>query len=286
MKTGAKVGLVLGLVVAAAAVIFYLALKDENYLTVITYHHLQEAGSFDPQEKGGVIITPERLQEQLEAFKSAGYQTVSLADLQAYYQGQAKLPDKPLLITFDDGYESNYLLAYPILQKLDMQAVIFVIGANMRDENDPEKGLQLFMTWQQAQKMEASGLIDIQSHTYDLHHMTETPDGEQALMTARIMINGQQETSEAYKTRIREDLALSQKDLNKYLKHQASALSFPYGSYNQDCLDMASEAGMKLLFSTQPGLNSLNHQLRVYQRITMQADYSGEEAVALCQANP
>ncbi len=283
-KFGIKIGLLLVLIVIIIFLIIY-GQPNQKFLTILTYHHLQNAGSFDPQEKGGVIITPERFQEQLEAFTENGYQTVSLQELEAYYQGEGDLPDKPLLITFDDGYESNYLLAYPILQKMDMQAVIFVIGANLRDETDPEKGLAIFMTWQEAQEMEASGLIDIQTHTYDLHHTVEIADESQPLMTTRIPVDGQEESLEAYHQRIKEDLVLAQNGLKEYLNHQAVALSFPYGSYNKDCMDIASDLGMGFLFSTQPGLNTLRYKPDIYYRITMRADYSGEEAVGICQRN-
>ena len=73
------------------------------------YHHLDEQGD------GNATVSAEGFRRQMELLKTEGYTPISLQQLADFSQG-GKLPEKPVLITFDDGYTSNYMLAYPILQ--------------------------------------------------------------------------------------------------------------------------------------------------------------------------
>ena len=89
------------------------------------YHNLAQEGS------GNDTISVQRLEEHLAALQDAGYTTITFQDLLAYVEQGTELPEKPVLLTFDDGYESNYTLAYPLLQQYQMKATIFVIGVSM-----------------------------------------------------------------------------------------------------------------------------------------------------------
>ena len=88
---------------------------------------------------------------------------------------------KPVVITFDDGYLSNYQYAYPILKETGMVATIFVIGAtvgNTEHYKNTNYPITPHFTFQQGAEMVASGIISIQSHTYDMHQWApyETSD--------------------------------------------------------------------------------------------------------------
>ena len=93
-------------------------------LPIITYHHIKEGASQSTE------VTPEAFERQMTALKNAGYNTVTLEQVEAYVRKGEPLPEKPVMITFDDGYRSNYTLAYPILQKYSMKATIFAIGVS------------------------------------------------------------------------------------------------------------------------------------------------------------
>ena len=92
---------------------------------ILLYHHITE----EPGEGGAVSV--ETFNEQMTALVEAGYTAVTFADLDAFVSGDGALPDKPILITFDDGYESNYTHAYPILKEHGLKATIFVIGVSV-----------------------------------------------------------------------------------------------------------------------------------------------------------
>ena len=120
-------------------------------LPVLMYHHVVEDG----QECNDMTVTVSRLREDLQWLRDSGYTTVLPRELAA---GEP-LPEKPVLITFDDGYRSNYNLAFPIFQEFEAKMVISVM-VYMQDNAASD-----FITWAMCREMIDSGLIEIGSHT-------------------------------------------------------------------------------------------------------------------------
>ena len=132
---------------------------------ILMYHHLSE------DVTNSEMVSPEQFEAQIQALSEAGYTGVSFDELQAYVLRGEPLPEKPVVITFDDGYRSNYTLAYPILQKYGMKATIFAIGVSFGTDHykDTDYAITPHFGAAEAAEMTASGLISIQSHTYDMH---------------------------------------------------------------------------------------------------------------------
>lgn len=126
-----------------------------NKLYVLMYHHFIQEG----QDYNVWMLTDTRLREDLQWLSDHGYTTVLPSDLAA----GTPLPAKAVMLTFDDGYDSNYTLAYPILQEFKAKAVISVVVKN----TDEQKAGAL--TWSMCRDMARSGLVEIGSHTYNLH---------------------------------------------------------------------------------------------------------------------
>lgn len=91
-----------------------LSVSQEVRLPVLMYHGVHS----DPKKAGDYVITPQALEEDLLYLQRQGCTTVVMSDLIAYVQQGAPLPEKPVMITFDDGYYNNYLNAYPLLQNI------------------------------------------------------------------------------------------------------------------------------------------------------------------------
>lgn len=124
-------------------------------LYVLMYHHFIQEG----QEYNDWMLTDTRFREDLQWLTDHGYTTVLPSELAA---GKA-LPEKAVMLTFDDGYDSNYTLAYPLLQEFQAKAVISIIVKNTEEQK--AGGL----TWAMCREMIRSGLVEIGSHTYNLH---------------------------------------------------------------------------------------------------------------------
>ena len=126
-------------------------------LPVLMYHHMVPDG----QDCNDMTVTPGKFRADLETVLAMGYTPVLPRELAA---GDA-LPEKPILITFDDGYRSNYDLVYPILREYGVKACISIIVLM------PDLPTDNFCTWGQLREMTASGLVEIGSHSYRLHNL-------------------------------------------------------------------------------------------------------------------
>ena len=92
---------------------------------VLMYHHISD------DVTSSAVVTAETFERHMAALLDEGYSPVSLRELSDFVHGDGELPEKPVVITFDDGYMSNYELAFPILKKYGSKASVFVIGSSV-----------------------------------------------------------------------------------------------------------------------------------------------------------
>jgi peptidoglycan/xylan/chitin deacetylase (PgdA/CDA1 family) len=144
---------------------------------ILTYHHITE------NPVGGAQISPETFEAQIKALYDNGYTAISFEELEAYVTQGTELPDNPVIITFDDGYYSNYEYAFPILKRYDMKAAIFVIGVSVGKDTykDTDFDMTPHFGWEEANQMIASGLVSIHSHTYDMHQWAPFEDENKSI---------------------------------------------------------------------------------------------------------
>lgn len=213
---------------------------------VLMYHHLDQTGN------DTTLITPEHFEAQIAALAAAGYTAVLPDELEAYVREGMPLPQKPILITFDDGYLSNYTLAFPILQKYRMKATIFVIGATMGNTEhykDTDYPITPHFSAQQAREMVASGLISIQSHTYDMHQCKAFEDTGTARETI-LPLDGESEAD--YRAALTEDCQQMRRLLEKSIgETNIHVLSYPGGYYNTLAQVTLLENGFDMTFTTE-----------------------------------
>ena len=132
---------------------------SKNYIPILMYHTIED--SVLPEEQNSHVETSV-FDSQMKALVENGYTPINFYDLKNYADGLVSLPDKPIIITMDDGYLNNYTHAYPIYKKYNIQATLFVSPYYMETENT-----ERHFGWIAAKEMEESGLIDIQPHGYD-----------------------------------------------------------------------------------------------------------------------
>lgn len=131
----------------------------KSYIPILMYHTI--ADDLTGKSENSSVQT-EVFDSQMKALVDSGYTSITFLDLYNYLNGTAGLPEKPIIITMDDGYLNNYTLAYPIYKKYDLSATLFVSPAFMEEENTEDH-----FGWAAAREMEQSGLIDIESHGYN-----------------------------------------------------------------------------------------------------------------------
>lgn len=253
-------------------------------LTVIGYHEiLDPAKALIPE----YAVSPENLEKQLQWLQARGYHFVGVNDILAANEGKKPLPEKAVLLTFDDGYRSFYQHAYPILKKYKAPAVLALVGSWLMP--NPHQQVNFdgkhvsrdeFFSWSELREMAASGLVEIGSHTFALHDgIQANPQGnmEPAVTTRAYDPKTKKYESEIqYKQRILNDL----KKNNAFIKAQGlpqpRVMVWPYGSYNNEAVTIAAQLGMPITLTLEDGPNTTSTPLSALRRILVDRQMSPE----------
>lgn len=244
-------------------------------IPVLMYHILLE-------ERNDVIsVDPLRFREQMSAIKEAGFTTITDYQLADHLMNKTKLPDKPILITFDDGYKSVYTEAFPVLEELDMKATVNVIASRIFETPSalhPEEYEKF--TWPEARSME--GTMIVQAHTWDSHHQKTNEHNElKGVLSGPMPNESGFESQEEFEKRVFEDLLLSKKTIEEKMGYDVVTLAYPYGHYSEDTIRLAQVAGYKIAFTVKSGLVNRDTDAHFeLDRITANGAFSGEELIA------
>ncbi|WP_040227720.1 polysaccharide deacetylase family protein [Bhargavaea cecembensis] len=223
---------------------------DSNTVIPVVNYHM-----FDEESDHGSINTrSEDFRAQLRHFKAMGYTSISNSELEAYLNGEAWLPPKPILITVDDGYKSVYDTAFPILKEEGFKAILFVITDNV--EKGERVGLPM-ASWEQIKEMRDSGVFEIGNHTNALHLRHDNESGKEAFIT-NLSTDGKPITDAQRKEMILDDLALSNKIIETELGAAPKAFAYPFGAYDDISASAVKESGFSMVYTTETGVNTFN----------------------------
>lgn len=223
-------------------------------------------------------VTLDNLIDHFEWLKATGYHPVSIADLQAAKAGTRPLPDKAVLLCWDDGYTSFYERVLPLLKAYQYPAVLALVGSWMSP--GPEEMVQYgnkqisrkkFMSWEQLKEVAESGLVEIASHSYNLHTtVLADPFGDKLPAVIAHQYDpttDSYETEEQFRERIRLDLQKSSDLILQHLGFRPQVLVWPFGQYNMAAQEIAATIGMSitLTLDSVPGnINNLHTAGRIY----------------------
>lgn len=231
---------------------------------VLTYHHISK----DPFS--GITIKPEKFESDIKMLKNSGFNVISLNHLILAMEGKTKLPNNAVVITFDDGIESFYKYAYPILKKYNVPATNFIITSRTENYKPSNKDFNS-LSKDEIQEMYKSGLVEIHSHTHDSHsYVYKDANLKQAGKLATRMYNPvtkQTESQNDYINRITNDLYKSKQVINSYIGTNSEILCFPFGQYNKDVIKVAKNIGFKYFVTTIHGVNKENSKTKFIYRI-------------------
>jgi biofilm PGA synthesis lipoprotein PgaB len=238
-------------------------------LTILSYHEIAEGNdALVP----AYTVTPTNFVRQMDWLKNNGYHFVGMNDVLADRAGRKPLPDRAVLITFDDGYRSVYEHAFSILKLFNAPAVVALVGSWMEV---PEDGKVNFdgrsiprsdlLSWEQLREMTGSGLVEVASHSYALHDgIVANPQGNmQPAATARRWLAGigRYEDEASYARRVGDDLRRNNALLKKHLGKSPRIIVWPYGRYNIETRRIAEQLGMPIGLTLDDGGNSADTPL-------------------------
>ncbi len=246
----------------ALALVFLVAAPcrgAEKFITLV-YHDIPEI----PVEKDD--ISRKDFVNQMEYLRSHGYTFVSPGEILAASRGGAALPDKAVLLTFDDAYASFYEFVYPMLKLYNCPAVLSVVTSWIDRGGGVYKD-KTFMTWAQIREVSDSGLVTVASHSNDLHRLVNAnPAGNVERAPSAFLYfpdEKRYETDNEFRRRIRNDLSRSVEILRSRLGVRPSILTWPYGSYNALAVEEAKNLGFEMILTLDPGFADVRNLERV-----------------------
>lgn len=249
-----------GLTRAAAASLLYRSLLQNArepgasvQVPILMYHDVSYLGQ-------GYSKTPEIFKKQMQELKNAGFHTVFFSQLIDYVEQGTPLPDKPIVISIDDGYATNYTYIFPILKELEMKAEISLIG-------DAIQYASWGLKWDQVREMQESGLVSFQAHTKSLHADNSASGGRLGVLKLS------SESWSSYVKTLGDDtkavLDLIQKETGK----RPQVFTYPRGKYNAMADAIAQRLGCKVSLTTKDGVAVVKQNdpssLRLMNRIGM-----------------
>ena len=228
-----------------------------EYIPVLMYHHFADR----PMESGnGMVVSVQELEEHLKYFKSQGYKVINLEKLDSILRKAEQdnslkgkglgLGEKYICITMDDGYYSNYELAYPLFRKYQVPASVFAVT----DFITEQYGLKKF-TWAQAKEMDKAGWLKVYSHSAD-HIPVEEGQEENFLLCMQ-----------------ESDAALAEHLTGTHVK----AMAYPNGRYTEVSKHLLEEDGYVMQFTIEKGVLTRETARNAIPRITVESGMTGED---------
>ncbi len=243
----------------------------------IAFHDIVD----DPAMLSDDAITSDRLVAFFEWMKGNGWTAVSIDDIERARQGGKPLPPRAVLLTFDDGYRSLYTRVFPLLLAYRMPAVSGLVGAWMDAPldgevryNDKTVPRRNFISWAEAREMQASGLVEFASHSYDLHRtVIGNPQGNAmpSAVTREYRVGSGYEDAASYRARLDVDARRISALLTRELGRAPRAWIWPYGRYSEDGIAAVKAAGFQLAMTLDAGIAS------ALQPLTIPRQYPGAD---------
>lgn len=222
------------------------AAQESIPLPIVMYHSVLK------NKTGKYTIHSSELERDIIAYKEMGYTPVFLREVADWVNRKGTLPEKPMVITFDDGHYNNLHYVLPILQKHNCKAVINIVTSFSRTSTETPGGANnpnfSYLTWENIRNLHESGLVEIGNHTHAMHKFKPRYGIAQV----------SNETIDEYKENLRKDLETA----NKYLTESAgvtrpTTFAYPFGKYTKSGREVLKELGFETILTCNEGITQI-----------------------------
>lgn len=221
---------ILILIIFSLFTLILILVYKEQKIAVLGYHSFVKSND-KSNYNDPMIMDIDKFEQQLKFLKYNNYKTLTLDEFYCWKQKKCKIPRKSVLISMDDGYASNYYLAFPLLKKYNMNAVVFYVGNNILNTNESiVDNPSSYMSLKDIEKSKKEyPNIEFASHSFNLHY-------EGAVEKLNY-----------------EELNL---DIKKYKEiNNSSYFAYPYGHYNDNIINVLKNNNYKMAFTFGPDKN-------------------------------
>lgn len=222
----------------------------EYKIPIIMYH------STNGRNAGKYAVTPSLLEKDFIYIKEKGYTPIFIKDLINFQERNKPLPEKPIIITFDDGYYNNYVNAFPLFKKHKIKCVMSVVG-KLIDDNYKDGKLcptGSHVTYEQIEEMHQSGFVEIQCHSYNMHNSKNRLG----------MSKKRKETIDEYKKALTEDTMRLQENLKQKLNITCTAVCYPFGAFSRESENILRQLGFKAALTCNEGINQITQNSNLF----------------------
>lgn len=215
-------------------------------LPILMYHSIIK----DPALHGDYALSPDVFRQDMQYLVNAGYESVLPSDLVAYTQGAGSLPEKPVMITFDDGFYNNAFYALPILMETNMRALVSVIGAPTAffSQTDDKHPAYAYLSWSDICALHETGYFEIGNHSYALHTLDEGRKG---------VARKPGESQAAHQAAITKDILRLQAALEAHCALRPIAFAYPYGMLDAQTADILTDMGFYVILTSHERINTI-----------------------------
>lgn len=220
---------------------------DKIQVPIIMYHSVLK----DSKKSGKFVITPIAFEDDLKYIKENKFTPIFLSDLINYIYKGTKLPEKPIILTFDDGYYNNYTYVYPLLKKYNMKAVISIVGTytDLYTQNEDKTTEYAHLNWDTINEMMDSGLVEFQNHSYNLHTTDKGRNGSKKKISEDIT---------DYEKMLSYDLMLLQTEFLEHTGYTPEVYTYPFGAVSEASFDIIKKLGFKASLSCENKTNYIS----------------------------
>lgn len=192
------------------------------YVPILLYHYVEYVKDPGDTIRKSLNIIPAVFDVEVKTLKDAGYTFLTPKDLADVLDDKKELPQKPVILSFDDGYRDFYTDVFPILRKYNAKAIVYIVPNFLNKPNNMD-------TWM-LKEIVKSGLVEIGAHTMDHSYLAGLP-----------------------KKRVEYEVAESKKYLEKTLGIQVVSFAYPYGAFDNQAIDIVKNAGFRTAVTTIHG---------------------------------
>lgn len=197
--------------------------EKEIKVPIFVYHYVEYVKDQKDTTRKSLAITPNVFEAQMVTLKEGGYSFITFKDVERYLRGVQKLPEKPIIITFDDGYEDFYTDVFPIIKKHSIQVTQYLVVNFIGKPN--------YLKDEQIRTLIKSGLVEFGSHTLTHVNLKSVP-AAQALY----------------------EISESKNSLEKIYQMPISTFAYPYGAYTEEISRIVEKEGYSTAVTTEDGI--------------------------------
>lgn len=223
-------------------------------LPILVYHYIEVVTDVRDTIRQSLSITPQVFEAQILTLIAHGYEPVTMSEVSDYFAGKADLPQKPVVLTFDDGYRDFYTDVFPILKQYHVPAALFITSGFL-------DSTQNYLTTNQLLEISQEKLIEINSHTIYHPDLRQIPLNQAGL-----------------------EIRNGKSELEKLIDRPVDHFAFPFGGYTPQLVHEVEAAGFKTAVTTDFGTIQNYTSRYIFKRIRP-GSLTGDSLLNLLNSN-